>query len=281
MPQKREPFRWARPMLQARPMNIPVLHGTIDRRILINYRIDPDVAARLLPAPFRPQIVGGAALGGVCLVRLKGIRPRAVPAIVGVSSESAAHRFAVEWDDTSGPRRGVYIPRRDTSSWINRAVGGRLFPGVQHQARFAVDERDGQYRIEMNSGDGKVHVKIAARDAIAAADGSVFRTLDEARRFFEEGRVGCSDTGQHGEFDVIELRCLAFRLTPLEVEQVGSSFFDDRRLFPEGSVAFDSAFLMRGIDHTWHDGGRVRAHLPVNTGSIARSIGQDRAHQGA
>jgi Uncharacterized conserved protein (COG2071) len=240
-------------------MTIPVLHGTIDRRILINYRVDPEVAARRLPAPFRPQIVGGAALGGVCLIRLKGIRPRLLPAIAGLSSESAAHRFAVEWDDADGPRRGVYIPRRDTSSWINRAVGGRLFPGVYRRARFAIDERDGEYRLEMNSSDGEVHVQIAARDAIEMAGGSVFRTMDEARRFFEEGCVGCSDTRERGAFDAIELRCSVFRLTPLEVEQVGSSFFDDRRLFPEGSVAFDSAFLMHGIEHTWHDGGRVRA----------------------
>jgi hypothetical protein len=246
-------------MLQSRPMNIPRLRGTIDRRILLNYRIDPEVAARRLPAPFRPQIISGVALGGICLIRLKGIRPRAVPAIAGLSSESAAHRFAVEWDSAEGPRRGVYIPRRDTSSWINVAVGGRLFPGAHHRARFAVNEREGEYRLVMNSDDGEVHVKIAAREAIAVAGDSVFRSLDEARRFFEEGCVGCSDTRQRGEFDALELQCGTFRLTPLEIEQVGSSFFDDRRLFPEGSVAFDSAFLMRGIEHEWHGRGRVRA----------------------
>ena len=36
-------------------MRIPVIQGVIDRRILINYRVQPDVLARHLPAPFRPR----------------------------------------------------------------------------------------------------------------------------------------------------------------------------------------------------------------------------------
>ena len=82
-------------------MRIPVVQGVIDRRILVNYRVDPDVMARVLPPPFRPQIVRGYAIGGICLIRLKGIRPRFVPIPVGLRSENAAHRIAVEWDKSS------------------------------------------------------------------------------------------------------------------------------------------------------------------------------------
>ena len=111
----------------------------------------------------------------------------------------------------------------------------------------------------MKSDDGEVYVQIVARAAAEMASDSVFRSLAQARRFFEEGCVGCSDTARAGEFDAMEPRCPAFQVSPLEVEQVASSFFDDRRLFPEGSVAFDSALLMRGIAHEWHGRGRVRA----------------------
>lgn len=240
-------------------MNVPLLRGTIARRILINYRIDPEVAAQRLPAPFRPQLVGGSAVGGVCLIRLEGIRPRVVPALAGLSSEGAAHRFAVEWDGAEGVHRGVYIPRRDTSSWINLAVGGRLFPGVHHHARFDVEARDDGYRMEMRSDDGDVRVAVTARPAASVAVGSVFRSLDDARQFFEEGCVGCSDAHRPGEFDAMELRCSTFCISPLEVFEVSSSFFDDLDLFPAGAISFDSAFLMRRIDHTWHSRGRVRA----------------------
>jgi hypothetical protein len=33
---------------------------------------------------------------------------------------------------------------------------------------------------------------------------------------------------------------------------VRSSFFEDRSLFPAGSIAFDCALVMRGIEHEWH-----------------------------
>jgi len=40
---------------------------------------------------------------------------------------------------------------------------------------------------------------------------------------------------------------------------VESSFFEDRALFPPGSVEFDCALLMRGIEHEWHGRGWLLA----------------------
>lgn len=53
----------------------PRVGALLDRRILVNYRVDPDVAAAVLPAPFRPVIVGGHAIAGICLIRLGRISP--------------------------------------------------------------------------------------------------------------------------------------------------------------------------------------------------------------
>ncbi len=87
-------------------MQIPIIRGIIDRRILVNFRVDAVVLARLVPSPFRPKLVNGAGMAGVCLIRLKDIRPRFVPSILGISSENAAHRIAVAWDQ-DGKTRGV------------------------------------------------------------------------------------------------------------------------------------------------------------------------------
>ena len=111
-------------------MQIPVVRGMIDRRILVNFRVQPEVLTRLLPAPFRPKLVGGVGMAGVCLIRLKGIRPRFLPSCLGVSSENAAHRIAVEWNEGETTLEGVFVPRRDTSSRLNTLVGGCLFPGA-------------------------------------------------------------------------------------------------------------------------------------------------------
>ena len=91
-------------------MRIPTIQGLIDRRVLVNFRVDPDVLSRVCPSPFRPQTVNGFGVAGICLIRLKHIRPRILPSFLGISSENAAHRIAVEWDSNGVTKTGVYIP---------------------------------------------------------------------------------------------------------------------------------------------------------------------------
>src|SRR5436853_197186 len=102
-------------------MRIPIIKGTIKRRLLVNFRADPAMVRRILPPPFRPKLHKGFSLVGICLIRLEQIRPAGFPGALGLSSENAAHRIAVEWEDESGNlREGVFIPRRDTGSLLNR-----------------------------------------------------------------------------------------------------------------------------------------------------------------
>lgn len=55
-------------------MNIPVIRGLIDRRILVNYRVDPEALKRILPPQFRPKTIKGVGIAGICLIRLKDIK---------------------------------------------------------------------------------------------------------------------------------------------------------------------------------------------------------------
>jgi hypothetical protein len=233
-------------------MRIPVISGIIDRRILVNYRVAPELLARLLPAPFRPKLVNGFGVAGICLIRLKQIRPRFLPLPVGIGSENAAHRIAVQWSQGEEQLEGVYISRRDTNSRINFVAGGRLFPGVHHHARFYVHEHGGNYDIALESDDGRVHVSVAAKSTDSLPPKSVFSSLDAASNFFATGSVGYSPIGRSHRHDGIELRCTNWEMTPLDVTKVESSFFDDRKTFPAGSAVFDCALLMRRIRHEWH-----------------------------
>jgi hypothetical protein len=252
-------------------MNIPVVVGVIDRRILVNYRVNPDVLKAILPPPFRPKLINDYGMAGVCLIRLKNVRPRGYPPWIGFSSENAAHRVAVEWEENGGTRDGVFIPRRDTSSWLNAAVGGRLFPGEHHHATFRVNEGGGRYRVDVESDDGITHLAVDGRVAPALPEGSCFRSLAEASAFFERGFLGYSVTSRADEFDGLELRCAKWRVEPLAVERVQSSFFDDPNRFPPGSVAFDCALLMEGVDHAWHGRGLLRGRIKVPCAPSAAS----------
>jgi hypothetical protein len=232
-------------------MRIPVIRGMIDRRILVNFRVEAEALARFLPAPFRPQLVAGHGIAGICLIRLKGIGPRWLPDFVGIGSENAAHRIAVEWDDHPVTRCGVYIPRRDSSSILNRLAGGRLFPGVHHHSRFVVAETNDDYRVEMAHDDG-TRVAVEGRAAARFSESSVFGSLAQASDFFARGSLGYSATSHAGVYDGLELRTNQWEVQPLEIRRAESSFFSDGRLFPPGTVKFDNALLMRNIAHEWH-----------------------------
>ena len=237
--------------------HLPVVGGTIERRMLVNFRCEPAVLARLLPPPFRPKLVNGWGLAGICLIRLGGIHPAFLPALCGLTSENAAHRIAVEWDEAGVTREGVFIPRRDTNARLNRLAGGKIFPGVHHAAKFQVNETENHFKLEMHSDDGGAFVRVSARVTDKLPDGSVFNSLAEASEFFRGGALGWSARTADNEFDGLELRCCEWRMEALAVEQVESSFFDNAKSFPPGSVNFDSAFLMRGIAHEWHARGRL------------------------
>jgi uncharacterized protein DUF2071 len=233
-------------------MYIPTLEGTIDRRLLVNYRVDPATLQDILPAPFRPKLSHGMGVAGICLIRLKHLRPRGLPATVGFSSENAAHRIAVEWDEQGAMREGVYIPRRDSSSLFTTLVGGRLFPGVHHHARFQTTEAAGAHSVQMASDDGETRVAVEARLASRLPERTIFASLGEASAFFEHGALGYSATDQPGSLDCLELCCKNWRVEPLDVTTVESSFFDDQVRFPTGSAEFDCALLMREIQHEWY-----------------------------
>ncbi|HEY9510197.1 MAG TPA: hypothetical protein VIV82_10080, partial [Verrucomicrobiae bacterium] len=190
-------------------------------------------------------------IAGICMIRLKGMRPRFAPASFGFGSENAAHRIAVEWDQNGVRREGVFIPRRDTSARIQTWIGGRLFPGVHHLADFEVDERGDDFRVEMRSRDGSASVLVEAQRVNSLPATSIFGSLAEISEFFERGSLGYSNTRVHGRFEGLELHSFGWEVTPLSVERVSSSFFEDEKHFPAGTVEFDSALLMRGIEHEW------------------------------
>jgi len=234
-------------------MRIPVMQGRIKRRLLVNFRADAEVVQRMLPEPFRPKLHRGWAVAGICLIRLEKIRPAGLPAVLGLASENAAHRIAVEWNGPDGmPREGVFIPRRDSDSLLNRLAGGRIFPGEHHAADFAVVDTGKHIELEMRSKDGSVQAKVAGDEAETLPVGSCFGSLAEASAFFEGGSLGYSMARGGERLDGLRLRTLEWRVRALEVAQVESSFFANGERFPKGSVEFDHALVMRDVAHEWH-----------------------------
>jgi hypothetical protein len=233
-------------------MFLDTIHGIIDRRVLLNYRINAVLLRRVLPPPFQPKLYAGYGVGGVCMIRFKQLRPRGVPAWLGLNSENAAHRIAVEWEQDGQRREGVFIPRRDTNSWFNKTLGGRLFPGIFQRSSFEARESDSSTSVRIVRGDGGTEIAFVGHVVGHLPATSIFPSLEAAAGFFSLGATGYSATQAEGHYHGMELHSLNWTISPLAIDEARSCFFDDRQRFPSGSVELDCALLMRGIEHEWH-----------------------------
>jgi uncharacterized protein YqjF (DUF2071 family) len=233
-------------------MRIPRLRGIIRRRLLINYRAEPEIVQHLIPAPFRPKLHDGLAFVGICLIRLEYIRPAFLPRAMRLSSENAAHRVAVVWTDHSGiEREGVYILRRDSNSRLNQLVGGRLFPGRHHPARRQVHDDGAAIDLTLKTQDGAADVHVTGRNGDLLPLTSCFASLNAASAFFQGGSVGFSPTNDAMQSDGMTLRIRNWAVRPLSISRAWSRFFEGSRHFPAGSIDFDHALIMRDIVHEW------------------------------
>ena len=226
----------------------------IRRRILLNYRVDAEVARGVMPSCFRPKLVDGFAVAGICLIRLEEVRPKGFPAMMGMASENSAHRIAVHWDDADGvEKEGVFVPRRDTDSWVIAMVGGRLFPGVHHHSKFTVEDQEGKISLKIDAVNDTVPlIDLEVNESESFPGDSVFGSLEEASQFFEAGCVGYFSRPDSCKLDGLLLKVDDWKVTPLKIERVSSSYYDNRSIFSEGSIELDHALLMRDIPHEWH-----------------------------
>lgn len=231
---------------------LPSIRGVIKRRVLVNYRVDPEVAGRLLPNGLKPKLQGNHAIAGICLIRLEEIRPPLVPRSLGFSGENVAHRIAVLWRDLEGrDREGVFIPIRHTESRAVLLLGGRLFPGIHKRARFDITDDEGVVDISIASESHDMRVALRGNRTAELPSSSAFASLQTASEFFRGGSVGYSPGREPGHLEGLKLVTPTWRMEPLAISDVYSSWIDNQDRFPRGSVDFDCALLMRDVAHSW------------------------------
>lgn len=185
------------------------------------------------------------------MIRFREIRPQLLPAWVGMSSENSAYRVSVEWDQDGERHEGVFIPRRATNSWVNKNLGGTVFPGVFERSRFLCVHDGSRYSDRAFRTSGETEVSFSGRVVATLPDESVFSSLAEASDFFLSGSTGYSATRKDGQFHGMNLEAKNWKVEPMIIEEAFSDFFSDHERFPEGSVEPDCALLMREIVHEW------------------------------
>jgi len=233
------------------------LRAQVRRRLLVSYRMNPAVAQTLIPSQFRPQIVDGSAVAGVCIIGLQSVRPGWLRPRIGFRTENVAHRVAVEWEEGGSTRTGVYIVERHSSSLVPVIAGGRLFPGVQKRARLDLDETESRFTVHMEAPGTHVAVDVQLGGEWTS---TLFPTVEAASAFYQEGAVGWSPKSNGIDVEPLELTSKEWAVEPAHVLSLKSSFFDG---LPAGAATLDSVVVMRDIPFFWDtphielEGGRL------------------------
>ena len=106
-------------------------------------------------------------------------------------------------------------------------------------------------------------IHVSARLCNEFPASSIFGSLSAASRFLEDDKVGISPRRRGRGLEALELRIGRWKVRPVDVSALDSSFFDDRTRFPSGSATLDCAVHMSDIEHEW----RV-ASTPVNGANL-------------
>lgn len=160
--------------------------------------------------------------------------------------------WAVTWRDSDGTdREGVYIPMRHTDSSLILMLGGRVFPGVHQRATFDVADSGADIDMSIRATAGDMTVALRGKSADKLPVGSAFSSLAAASEFFRGGSVGYSPGRDQGRLEGLKLVSPKWRVDPLTISDVHSSWLSDASRFPAGSTEFDCALVMRDIAHHW------------------------------
>lgn len=249
-------------------MLIQAVSGICERRIILNWRVDPALVAKHLPRPFRPRLVKGHAIVSVEVLQLVGMRPTGMPRIAGFHTQNAVDRIAVEWNEGGSILHGFFVPSRYSPSAVNTLISlTRLFPAVFKHARFRFERAGVHYRVSVAAEGNRL--SFDANESSIFSEKSAFDSMNMASEFHRDAKISYSPAHEEGTYDGIYLKSFDWHATPLEVINVHYDYIE--KTFP-GAV-FDSAFVVRNTKHEWHGMGSIK--------NAVKEVGKEKAHVSA
>jgi hypothetical protein len=216
---------------------LPLGRRPVRCRILVVYRFDPALAARVLPQGLEPRLASGYAIAAACYTRLGATR--LFPGREG-GSDHLAYRFAARGPDG---REAAWIARRETSSWLEARCGAKLLRGEYGRSAFRLEEDATAVELAVEGERGEEFYLRAT--AAAPAPNAVFQSGPALEGFLGDDRVVRPYDVFAPEADELAL-APRFAPEPLAVFEARSAFFGDGPFaggpFDGGSVELDSAW---------------------------------------
>ncbi len=235
-----------------KPLSGLHLNGTVTRRFLINYPVDPESLKRCLPPGGEISLSGGYAWVSACFVNIKRMRPSFIPhALGGIEFNYLIHRTRARLPYPDGVKRESVLVLEPN---INRkffSQVGHIAPGVNFISRdISLTRGADAWNITMRAASGGLLFEAGLpRSSFGPRlpDTSKFPSIGEADRFL----LGVSYGGEWRP-DTGRLRLLAETHDPWKalagVCHTKCNKFLEKLTGTKGGEA-DHVITMTGIPH--------------------------------
>ncbi|HEV8346709.1 MAG TPA: DUF2071 domain-containing protein [Vicinamibacterales bacterium] len=212
-------------------------------------------------ASIRPLVTRGLSLDtfkgfgffAAACVATRRLRPRGLPAWMGVDFFLVGYRIFVRFESPTGRRfRGLQILGSETDRWP-MAIGGDLFTHYAYRKVSATAQRDG----------GVLHVATSSGFAVTVKDepvlppNPVFADWDEARRY--AGPMPFTFAAARGGRAIVRIEGSRAHWEPRPVRVTAATIPFLSRLVPDALPV--AAFLVQDVDYEWKRG--VVENLPA------------------
>lgn len=223
--------------------------------VLANFAVDVDVLARALPAPIEPAVAHDRAWLSVVIAQMERMRPAFAPECAGVTYNQIVYRAVVECRG----RRGVHFLRSDANSRVMSVLGNALSFFRFHHGMVEIVGTPGTLAVAAASRDEDPVLVWADFDLAARST-----TLPSASRFADMASAKAFLVELFDAYHPLPRRTLSppDRVGMVSIERndwkvhavptTGTySLMDDSALFPPGSAALDSIFVVEDLHYRW------------------------------
>ena len=227
--------------------------------ILLAYSTPAESVRHLLSPPLELVTRDGRALWNVVACRVESIRPRGVPAIVGVTYHHVAYRLYVRARVSDGEAvDGLFFVRSDVDRAPLTLFGNFVSDFRFHTADIALAASEHQVNLRVNSPDGAKAWLCARTGAIRSAASALLKyrpialACDRHNRWLKLAEVARDES--------------AWRESALDVVEAKWSFLDHLN---QTDLRLESATRVAPIDYVWRLGRRVPLVAPQSRGSTS------------
>lgn len=218
------------------PKNPLTMVGTIGRCWLFTYQTPAEEARALVPRELELVTRGGCAFWNIVVCRIRAMRPRPLPALLGMTYWHVAYRLYVRFHPPAGePIEGIYFARSDCDRPLITALGNLLTDYVFHTAAILVSEKPPHLHLSIRSPDAPAEATLDPTQTPAQLPPhSVFASLEEAAAFLKYKPAGIS-VDPKGRVNIVTITrdASAWKSRLIEVVSAEWKFFEGKTVRPE------------------------------------------------